>query len=127
MDNPRIQGGFCSLDDIREPLVRLLRDEIAGAYLVWFSANANAVTTGASSVSVEIGGMPFAQKPQRYAAKAFAELRRKRGQVTDHALAGLLEESGCDAFLKLPAAVTAAASDDDDAGDADNTDDAVEE
>lgn len=105
MDNPQVQGAFVQLDDVREALTPLLRDEVAGAYLVWLSANASAVAANAVAVSVEIGGRSFTQRPQRYAAKAFAELRRKRGQVTDDALAALLEETGCDAFLRLPAAV----------------------
>src|SRR4029077_5508060 len=101
-----VQGAFGGLGDVREALLALMRDEVATAYLVWLSANANAVAMDAPHVSVAIGGSMFTQKPQRYAAKAFAELRRKRGQVNNDALAALLEESGCDAFLKLPAAVT---------------------
>ncbi len=125
MDNPRVQGAFVGLSEVRAPLLALLRDEVAGAYLVWLSANANAVATDAPASSVEIGGATFTQRPQRYAAKAFAELRRKRGQVMDDALSALLEESGCDSFLKLPAAIIAgpeietddAEQSDDDSGD----------
>ena len=106
MDKPRVQGAFGALADVREALVALLRDEVAFSYLLWLSANANAVANDTHGVSVEIGGSTFTQKPQRYAAKAFTELRRKRGQISDDALSALLEESGCDAFLKLPAAVT---------------------
>jgi len=106
MDEPRVQGAFGGLADVREALVALLRDEVAFSYLLWLSANANAVANDTHGVSVEIGGSTFTQKPQRYAAKAFTELRRKRGQISDDALSALLEESGCDAFLKLPAAVT---------------------
>jgi hypothetical protein len=85
------------------------------------SANAQAVRDDASGVSVIIAGETFTQKPQRYAAKAFAELRRKRALVTDEALAALLGETGCDAFLALPpnlAAGEASESEaDDDEGD----------
>ena len=49
--------------------------------------------------AVEIAGRDFTQKPQRYAAKAFGELRRKRAAANDDALAALLGETGCDAFL----------------------------
>jgi glutathione S-transferase len=126
MDKPRVQGAFGGLSDVRAALTALLRDEVASAYLVWLSANANAVATDAQGASVDIGGA-FALKPQRYAAKAFAELRRKRGQVTDDALTALLEETGCDAFLKLPASVTAEAAPVDDADDADESEDDSEE
>jgi glutathione S-transferase len=122
MDKPRVQGAFAALNDVRDALLALLREEVATAYLVWLSANANAVAMDAPHLSVEIGGSIFTQKPQRYAAKAFAELRRKRGQVSDEALAALLEESGCDGFLKLPAAVTAEPEADADA-DADDASD----
>jgi glutathione S-transferase len=128
MDNPRVEGAFVSLSEVRDALAALLREEVASAYLVWLSANATAVTADAPAVSVEIGGAPFTQKPQRYAAKAFAELRRKRGQVSNDALSALLEESGCDAFLKLPAAVTSEPqADAGDASDADGGDDDAEE
>jgi hypothetical protein len=63
------------------------------------AANAQAVADDAGGVSAEIAGQLYAQKPQRYAAKAFAELRRKRALVDDADLAALLEETGCDAFL----------------------------
>ena len=117
MDKPRVQGAFGGLGDVREALVTLLRDEVASAYLVWLSANANAVATDALAVSAQIGGSMFTQKPQRYAAKAFAELRRKRSAVTDDALAALLEETGCDAFLKMPAVAAASAADSDESDD----------
>jgi glutathione S-transferase len=122
MDKPRVEGAFCPLSEVREALLALLREEVAGAYLTWLSANASAVAADAGAVSVEIGGQTFTQKPQRYAAKAFAELRRKRGQVNDDALSALMEESGCDVFLKLPAAVTSTPEVEtgiDDEGDAD--------
>src|SRR5262249_47875032 len=47
MDGPRVQGAFGPLSDVRGALVALLRDEVAGAYLVWLSANASAVATNA--------------------------------------------------------------------------------
>ena len=73
--------------------------------MAWMSANAQAVDDDASGVSVEIGGRTFTQKPQRYAAKAFGELHRKRAGVNDEALASLLLETGCDAFLASPSTI----------------------
>jgi glutathione S-transferase len=127
MDKPRVQGAFGGLGDVREALAALLSDEVAGAYLVWLSANANAVATDALAVSAQIGGSMFTQKPQRYAAKAFAELRRKRSAVTDDALTALLEETGCDAFLKMPAAVAAASAPDSDEFDESDDDESGED
>lgn len=103
MENPDVQGAFVALAVLGGDLAELLRAEVAGAYLVWMAANAEAVEEEEAGVSVMIGGAEFTQKPQRYAAKAFAELRRKRAELADDAaLAALLEQTGCDAFLQPP-------------------------
>ncbi len=99
MENPKAEGALDSLDAVKADLEELLRVEVAGAYLAWMAANARAVADDASGVSVEIAGVTFTQKPQRYAAKAFAELQRKRASVEDVALTALLTETGCDAYL----------------------------
>lgn len=99
MENPKAEGAFDSVDAVKADLEELLRVEVAGAYLAWMAANARAVADDASGVSVEIAGVTFTQKPQRYAAKAFAELQRKRASVEDVALTALLTETGCDAYL----------------------------
>ncbi|MEZ5996894.1 MAG: glutathione S-transferase family protein [Hyphomonadaceae bacterium] len=101
MENPDAEGEFVPLAVVREDLAELLRTEIAGAYLVWMDANARAVADEAAGVSVEIAGATFTQKPQRYAAKAMAELRAKRAAIQDAALAALLSETGCEAFLAV--------------------------
>ena len=110
MENPQPEGEFVTFAQVSDDVAELLRVEIAGAYLLWMDANARAVADDANGVSVDIGGTMFVQKPQRYAAKAFAELKRKRALVEDDALAALLAETGVDALL-------AASRADDDAGD----------
>ncbi len=110
MEAPKAEGAFASFDDLKDDLTELLRTEIAGAYLLWMDANGRAVTADASGVSVDIGGTTFVQKPQRYAAKAFNELKRKRSLVEGEALAVLLSATGVDALL-------AGAHDDDDSDD----------
>lgn len=117
MQNPRVEGDFASFDKLRGDLVELLRDELAGAYLVWMAANAQAVRRDGQGVSVGIGGVMFTQKPQRYAAKAFAELMRKRAATEDAGLTALLTETGCEAFLNPPANVAMAEESDEDEGD----------
>lgn len=99
MENPKAEGAFASFDDVKGAVAELLRAEVAGAYLAWMAANAAAVADDANGVAVEIAGTMFTQKPQRYAAKAFGELRRKRALVEDDALAAVLGETGCDAYL----------------------------
>ena len=106
MENPSAEGAFVTFDAVRGELADLLRAEVAGAYLAWMAANAAAVEDDAQGVSVEIAGETFTQKPQRYAAKAFAELKRKRAQTADDGLTALLEETGCDAYL-APSSITA--------------------
>ncbi len=115
MDNPGVEGGLLDFDSVRERVADLLRGEVAGAYLVWMNANSEAVAADAQQVAVEIAGAQFSQKPQRYAAKALAELRRKRALVADHAgLAALLAETGCDGVLLAQAGPSA--EDEDDGG-----------
>jgi len=99
MQEPRVEGDFATLGELRQDVMDLLAREIAGVYLPWMSANADAVASNAAGLSVEIDGVTFAQKPQRYAAKAFAELKRKRAAVADAGLGSLLGETGVDAFL----------------------------
>jgi glutathione S-transferase len=100
MDHPQAEGGFADFEALSGELGDLLRDEVAGAYLKWMAANALAVSADAPNFSVEIAGATFAQKPQRYAAKALDTLRRKRAALADNAALGaLLGETGCDAVL----------------------------
>jgi len=106
---------------VRGDVEELLRAEVAGAYLLWMDANARAVSADASGVSVDIAGTTFVQKPQRYAAKALGELKRKRALVEDEALAALLTATGVDALLAVFAR-SEDARDDDDAGDDDGDD-----
>lgn len=122
MEAPQALGGFESLDTLRPTLSPLLETEIAGAYLPWMAANAQAVDEDAVSVSVTVAGHAFTQKPQRYAAKAFAEIRRKRAvEAEDEVLASLLAATGCDVYLAL----AADADGDDDDVNADSPDEAV--
>lgn len=102
MDNPKVEGDFESFEKLRESLAALLEQEFAGAYLIWAVANAYAVSDDAPNVSVHIDDHAFTQRPQRYAAKAFSELRRKRAAVDHEGLATLLGETGCDRFFEQP-------------------------
>lgn len=128
MEKPKADGAFASFAELSADLEELLRAEIAGAYLLWMDANARAVAADASGVSVDIAGTTFVQKPQRYAAKAFGELKRKRALVDDEPLAALLAATGVDALLASAREDDEDAGDRDDAGDdADEGDDGVDE
>lgn len=103
MSGAAASGVLESFDSLTIGLSSLLRDEIAGVYLPWMAANAEAVARDDGQVSLTIDGQMFAQSPQRYAAKAYAELKRKRALVDDERLAALLAETGCAAFLEAGA------------------------
>jgi len=120
MQKPSVSGEFATFDDVKDDVAELLSTEIAGTYLPWMAANAAAVNSNAAGVSLDLGGVAFSQKPQRYAAKALAELRRKRQAVTDAALAALLTQTGVDAFLVV-------GPDDDEAPEADDSESDDEE
>lgn len=126
MDNPASGGAFAAFDALRDGVAALLSQELAPAYLIWTAANAAAVADDAAGVSVDVAGGVFTQKPQRYAAKAFAELRRKRAALSDNAaLAALLGETGCDAFLE-PSMGVAGGHDGDDIDDEADSDEGGE-
>jgi glutathione S-transferase len=126
MENPDVQGAFISFESARGGLTDLLREEVCGAYLPWMAANAQAVDDDAPGVSVEIAGHTFTQKPQRYAAKALAELRRKRALIDAATLAALLGDTGCEAYLNT-GRFESAETDDADHGDEDEGDDGEDE
>jgi len=115
MQNPSAEGPFVSLSAVRDALVTVLRDEVGGAYLAWMAANAQAVSDDAPAVTIGIADGDFTQKPQRYAAKALAELRRKRAGASDADLAALLSETGCDAALAPVATLASPEMEPDDA------------
>lgn len=122
MEEPKAEGAFASFDELKDDLADLLRSEIAGAYLLWMDANGRAVAADANGVSVEIEGVTFVQKPQRYAAKALNELKRKRSLVEGEALAALLAATGVDALL-AGALADDADEDEGDDGDSDGDED----
>jgi glutathione S-transferase len=99
MAAPSGAGSFQSLDALAPTLAPLLKEELAVTYLPWMAANAEAVASDANTVDIDLDGKPFRQAPQRYAAKAYAEIRRKRALADSDALAALLEASGCAAYL----------------------------
>lgn len=103
MDDATVEGPFETLDALTPTLGPLLREEIAGAYLPWMVANAAAAAEG-GDVGVDLPGGRFTQKPQKYAARAFTEVRGRRGMVaSDAALGALLADTGCDRWLEPPA------------------------
>lgn len=102
MRSPRAEGDFESFTSLAPAFAALVRSEIGETYLPWMEANADAVANEANTLTVTLAGQAFSQSPQRYAAKALAEIRRKRALVEDEALTAFLADAGCAAALAAP-------------------------
>lgn len=103
MASPAAEGEFETREALLPTLRPILAEEVTRLYLTWAAANAEAARGEAGHFSVALDGQDFPQGAQRYAAKAFLELRRKRAALADDAaLASLLEEIGADRHLAPP-------------------------
>lgn len=102
VDAPTREGDLESLEALAPTLRPLLEHEVAPCALAWMQANAEAAG-GGEEVEVELPGGTFRQIPQRSAANAFVELRRKRAAASGApGLGELLENAGCDRWLEPP-------------------------
>ena len=73
---------------------------LVGEGAVGDGARIGALAEGTTEVSLEIGGRPFTQEPQKYHAKSLAVLRARYAAVADRgALDPVLAASGCLRFL----------------------------
>lgn len=101
MLNPRMLGEFEDWAALEPTLVPLLRDQVAGVFLPWSVANAEAIATGADEFDVTLKGQRWTQKPQKYHARSLAALKAKYAAVADDAaLDAVLSETGCQVFLR---------------------------
>jgi len=100
LDRAAVQGPFEELPALTPTLAPLLREEVAGCYLPWMEANAAAAAAGEETMSVDLPGGRFTQAPQKYAARAFKEIRARYAAVAQSdALDRLLAETGCDRWF----------------------------
>lgn len=100
MLGPRAEGDFEPWAALAPTLMPLLAEEVAGVFLPWSTANAAALAAGQKEFTVDLGGTPFTQEPQRYHAKSLAALRARYAAVADKSvLDPILEESGCRRWL----------------------------
>jgi glutathione S-transferase len=89
-------ASFESWAALRGTLEPLLEQEVAGVFLPWTLANAEAVHSGAETFSVELEGRPFTQGTQKYHARSLSALRGKYQAITDRReLDSILRASGC--------------------------------
>jgi glutathione S-transferase len=101
LDAPKAAGDWASFDDVAPTLMPFLVQEVAGTFLAWSRANAEAMRENAEEFSVDLDGGTWTQEPQKYPAKTLGELRRKRQELGSHArLDALLGEAGVDRVLR---------------------------
>jgi glutathione S-transferase len=96
MLDPKSEGGFEPWSALAPTLEPILRDEVAGLFLPWSTANATALAAGESSFTVDLEGRPFTQDVQKYHARSLGVLRTRYREVADRsALDPILERTGC--------------------------------
>jgi glutathione S-transferase len=101
MIDPRSEGAFEDLDALAPTLEPILRDEVAGMFLPWSTANATALAAGEDEFTVDLAGRPFAQQTQKYHAKSLSALKQRHRAVADRArLDKILARTGCLSWLQ---------------------------
>lgn len=96
MLSPKVEGSFETLAALSPTLMPLLKEEVAGLFLPWSHANAQAIERGDKSFTMTLGGSAWTQEPQKYHARSLAEIRRKYAAAKRVAgLEPILVESGC--------------------------------
>ena len=100
MLDPRAEGAFEAWKTLAPTLTPFLRDEVAGIFLPWSTANARALAAGAKEFSLDLGGRPFTQETQKYHAKSLGVLRGRYARLDDRlALDPILQATGCLPYL----------------------------
>ena len=96
MLSPKVEGSFETLAALSPTLMPLLKEEVAGLFLPWSQANAQAIERGDKSFTMTLGGSEWTQEPQKYHARSLAEIRRKYAAAKGAAgLEPVLADSGC--------------------------------
>ncbi|MEB2345496.1 MAG: glutathione S-transferase family protein [Deltaproteobacteria bacterium] len=100
MLDPAGGGPFEPWEALAPTLEPLLREEVAGRFLPWSTANARALEAGEPEFTVDLGGRPFTQQTQKYHARSLRVLRERYRAVPDRsALDPILARTGCLAGL----------------------------
>ena len=100
MDAPKAGAPFKPLDELKETLLPIFKDEIAQTYLPWAEANLKASQDKADRVSVKIEKKAFEQVTQQYAGTSFKSVQKAVRRLNDNdALTGFLKDAGADGFF----------------------------
>jgi len=101
MLEPMPEAGFEAREDLLPTLRPLLEHEIAGLFLPWSAANAEALSLGEKEFSVPLEGSAFTQATQKYHARSLKALKELYTAIPDRStLDPILEETGCLAWLR---------------------------
>jgi glutathione S-transferase len=101
MLEPAATGDFEPWESLAPTLEPLLREEVAGLFLPWSTANARALAAGEPEFEVVLEGRPFRQQTQKYHARSLARLKERYAAVSDRAtLDPILEKAGCLSWLR---------------------------
>ena len=100
MLDPKDVGGFEDWAALEPTLLPILSDQVAGLFLPWDVANANAIAGAEDEFDVTLKGNRWTQKPQKYHARSLGKLQARYADVAeDPALDAVLTATGCKEFL----------------------------
>jgi len=100
MNNPTAHGSFEQWPSLKRTLLPLLIDQVAGLFLPWSKANADAIAGGRESFTVKLRSGEWQQKPQKYHARSLMALRQRYQAFESNADArDVMQETGCLDFL----------------------------
>ena len=92
----RADGMFEPWASLQPTLGPLLTKQVGGLFVPWTLANAEAVAAGSETLTVELQGRTWTQKPQKYHAKTLNVLRDKYQALPDRdAVDPMLRETQC--------------------------------
>jgi glutathione S-transferase len=103
MAAPAASAPFEALDDLKETLAPIFKDELACAFLPWAAENLENSLAGNEAFDVAVGKETLHLAPLRSAARSFRELRRKfvTGQTIEP-LKAFTDEAGATVYLLRP-------------------------
>ena len=103
MAAPTASGPFAALDDLKETLAPIFKDDLGVFFLRWAAENLESSLAGAETFTVTLGKDDVALVPLRSAARSFRELRRKFvGAQAIEALKAFTDGSETTTYLLRP-------------------------
>jgi glutathione S-transferase len=103
MAAPIASGPYAALDDLKETLAPIFKDDLSVFFLRWAAENLESSLAGAETFTVTLGKDAVALVPLRSAARSFRELRRKFvGAQAIEALKAFTDGSETTVYLLRP-------------------------